>query len=68
MAVRVENGNTLSTVSTIVIGLLSLLLLHQKYESVIKGSAHITDIYVLLSEVDGNHFLLKHHIQSIKYL
>ena len=36
------------------------ILLHQKYESIVKGSECITDVYVLLLEADGKCLLLEH--------
>ena len=45
--------------------LLSRLMLHQKYESVVMSSERIANIWVLLFEADGNRFLLIHRWLSI---
>ena len=66
LSVAVSVKKKQRTLSKILNVLLSSLLLHQKHECVVEGSEHIENIYVLLFEADGNHFLLKHQIDSIK--
>ena len=39
------------------------LFVHEKHESIVEGSEHITDIFVLFFESDGKRFFLKHQIQ-----
>ena len=50
--------------STILKDLLSMLL-HQKYESVVERSEHVTHLCVPFFKTDENRFLLKHQILSI---
>ena len=65
VAVSVKNRTMLFNILSV---LHSSLLLHQKHECIVEGSEHIVNICVFLSKVDWNRFLLKHRIQSIKYL
>ena len=56
-----KNHTSFSNISN---ALLSLLL-HQKYESAVEGSQRMSYCFTLLSEGDGNCFLLKHRIYQL---
>ena len=62
VAVSVKNRTMLFNILSV---LHSSLLLHQKHECVVEGSKCILNICVLIFEADGNHFFVKHRIQSI---